>query len=70
MADTAHAQGDAQSKTSQEPPSGFQGKGTQDEPFDQGNQAEQAAGPGIEPPSGKQGPGTAEKPYDQGNQPG
>lgn len=70
MADTAHAQGDAQSKSGQEPPSGIQGKGTQDQPFDQGNQDEQAAGPGIEPPSGKQGPGTADKPYDGGNQPG
>jgi hypothetical protein len=72
MADTAHAQGQAQKqKSGQEPPSGVQGKGTQDDAFDQGNQPDQpAAGPGIEPPSGKQGPGTPGKPFDQGNQPG
>lgn len=57
-------------KPDQEPISGVTGKGTQDQPYDQGNQAEQAAGPGIEPPSGKQGKGTADKPFDGGNQPG
>lgn len=75
MADTAKAQGTAHQQgapgaSGQEPPSGIQGKGTQNEPYDQGNQPEQAAGPGIEPPSGQTGPGTATKPYDQGNQPG
>lgn len=54
----------------EEPVSGVQGQGTQSEPYDQGNQADQAAGPGIEPPSGKQGKGTAEDPYDGGNEPG
>lgn len=53
-----------------EPPSGIQGKGTADQPYDQGNQPDQATGPGIEPPSGQQGKGTADEPYDQGNQPG
>ncbi|KAK5947578.1 hypothetical protein PMZ80_001731 [Knufia obscura] len=52
-----------------EPPSGIQGKGTADQPYDQGNQPAQATGPGIEPPSGQQGKGTADEPYDQGNQP-
>jgi len=53
-----------------EPVSGVQGAGTADRPYDQGNQAEQAAGPGIEPPSGQTGKGTPTQPYDQGNQPG
>jgi len=53
-----------------EPPSGIQGKGTADKPYDQGNQPDQATGPGIEPPSGQQGKGTVDEPYDQGNQPG
>lgn len=54
----------------EEPVSGVQGAGTADQPYDQGNQPEQAAGPGIEPPSGQTGKGTATEPYDQGNQPG
>lgn len=53
-----------------EPPSGIQGRGTADEPYDQGNQPAQATGPGVEPPSGQQGKGTIDQPYDQGNQPG
>ncbi|KAJ9651640.1 hypothetical protein H2198_009083 [Neophaeococcomyces mojaviensis] len=53
----------------EEPVSGVQGAGTADQPYDQGNQPEQAAGPGIEPPSGQTGKGTATEPYDQGNQP-
>ncbi|KAK5075801.1 hypothetical protein LTR70_009998 [Exophiala xenobiotica] len=52
-----------------EPPSGIQGRGTADEPYDQGNQPAQATGPGVEPPSGQQGKGTIDQPYDQGNQP-
>ena len=59
-----------QPSSGEEPPSGFQGKGTVDEPYDQGNQPEQAAGPGTKPPAGKQGAGTVGKPFDQGNQPG
>lgn len=52
----------------EEPPSGFQGKGTVNEPYDQGNQPEQATAPGTEPVSGRQGAGTVDKPFDQGNQ--
>ena len=59
-----------QPSSGEEPPSGFQGKGTVDEPYDQGNQPEQATGPGTEPPAGQQGAGTVDKPFDQGNQPG
>ena len=59
-----------QTSSGEEPPSGFQGKGTADEPYDQGNQPEQATGPGSEPASGQQGAGTVDQPYDQGNQPG
>lgn len=54
----------------EEPVSGVKGAGTADEPYDQGNQAEQTANPGTEPVSGKTGKGTADSPYDQGNQPG
>lgn len=59
-----------QPSSGEEPVSGIQGKGTVDQPYDQGNQSEQAVGPGTEPPAGKQGAGTVDKPYDQGNQPG
>lgn len=57
-------------KSGEEPPSGVQGKGTIDEPYDQGNAPETAAGPGIEPPSGQKGSGTIDSPYDKGNAPG
>ena len=59
-----------QASSGEEPPSGFQGKGTVDEPYDQGNQPEQSVAPNTEPVSGKQGQGTVDKPYDQGNQAG
>lgn len=58
----------------EEPPSGFQGKGTVDSPYDQGNAPEPttsktagAEGTGTEPVSGEQGKGTVDEPYDQGN---
>ncbi|KIY03784.1 uncharacterized protein Z520_00475 [Fonsecaea multimorphosa CBS 102226] len=52
----------------QEPPSGIQGKGTLDEPYDQGNAPENTAmRSDQEPLSGVQGKGTATEPYDQGN---
>ena len=58
----------------EEPPSGVQGKGTLNEPYDQGNQPEQTPaetsgkeGTGTEPVSGVQGKGTADEPYDKGN---
>ncbi|ETN42219.1 uncharacterized protein HMPREF1541_04160 [Cyphellophora europaea CBS 101466] len=55
-----------------EPPSGIQGKGTVNEPFDQGNAPENLAGntpaqSTEEPISGAQGKGTVDEPYDQGN---
>lgn len=59
----------AQEKVANEPPAGIQGAGTAEQPYDQGNQAEQSV-VSEEPISGVKGPGTAEKPYDQGNQPG
>lgn len=61
----------AQSKV--EPPSGIKGKGTVDEPYDQGNAPENIAenkstsAAGTEPVSGVQGKGTKDQPYDQGN---
>lgn len=57
-------------QSGQEPPSGIQGKGTPDEPYDQGNQPEQTASSDVEPVAGKKGAGTVDEPYDQGNQPG
>lgn len=54
----------------EEPLSGVKGAGTADEPYDQGNQAEQTANPETEPVAGQRGKGTADEPYDQGNQPG
>jgi len=52
----------------EEPPSGIQGKGTVDEPYDQGNAPENIGlQSGQEPVSGAQGKGTATEPYDQGN---
>ena len=51
-----------------EPPSGIQGAGTADKPYDAGNQPEQASV--NEPVAGQQGAGTADKPYDAGNQAG
>lgn len=73
----------AQSQSSKaEPPSGIKGKGTVDEPYDQGNKpanisatAEAAAAKAqsssskVEPPSGIKGKGTVDEPYDQGNAP-
>lgn len=59
----------SESQAGEEPPSGIQGAGTADQPYDQGNQPEQAAHPTEEPPSGRQAEGTADRPYDQGNQP-
>ena len=56
-----------------EPPSGIEGKGTANEPYDQGNAPESVAGAGSapdqsqEPVSGAQGKGTVDEPYDQGN---
>lgn len=52
-----------------EPPSGIQGKGTTDEPYDQGNAPEAVASTtqSQEPLSGAQGKGTKDEPYDQGN---
>lgn len=58
------------SKSGTEPPNAQQGKGTIDEPYDQGNAPEQPVGQGIEPPNAQQGKGTVESAYDQGNQPG
>jgi hypothetical protein len=65
------------SGTRQEPPSGVQGKGTAEEPYDQGNAPEQIGSKsstaatngavGEEPVSGVKGKGTADQPYDQGN---
>ena len=54
------------SQSQVEPPSGIKGKGTIDEPFDQGNAPENIA-EGKEPVSGVQGKGTKDQPYDQGN---
>ncbi|OAP63053.1 hypothetical protein AYL99_02280 [Fonsecaea erecta] len=55
-------------QSGQEPPSGIQGKGTLDEPYDQGNAPENTAvRSNQEPLSGVQGKGTATDPYDQGN---
>lgn len=54
----------------QEPPSGVEGRGTADAPYDQGNQLETTTQPGSEPPNSQQGAGTAESAYDGGNQPG
>ena len=59
-----------QPTSGEEPPSGFEGKGTVDEPYDQGNQPEQSAAPDTEPVAGKQGAGSVDRPYDQGNQQG
>jgi len=53
-----------------EPPSGIQGPGTVDQPYDQGNAPENVAGSGQEPLSGAQGKGTATEPYDRGNEGG
>lgn len=53
---------------SQEPPSGIQGVGTKDQPYDQGNQPEQSTAASNEPLSGVQGQGTKAEPYDMGNQ--
>lgn len=53
----------------EEPISGKQGRGTADQPYDQGNQPEQPVS-GTEPPSGQQGLGTAEEPFDAGNKQG
>ncbi|KPI38476.1 uncharacterized protein AB675_4140 [Cyphellophora attinorum] len=65
------------SGTRQEPPSGVQGKGTVEEPYDQGNAPEQIGSKSIttatngnvgeEPLSGVKGKGTVNEPYDQGN---
>jgi hypothetical protein len=55
-----------------EPPSGAQGNGTVDEPFDQGNAPEQGSNKAqldSEPPAGAQGKGTVDEPFDQGNAP-
>ena len=60
----------------EEPPSGMQGEGTVDQPYDQGNQPAQdqppaetsgKEGTGTEPISGEQGEGTVNEPYDKGN---
>lgn len=58
----------------EEPPSGIQGKGTANQPYDQGNAPEQTPaetagteGTGTEPLSGAQGKGTVDEPYDKGN---
>ncbi|KIW64333.1 hypothetical protein PV04_09276 [Phialophora macrospora] len=60
--------GTVSAKSSEEPVSGVQGKGTADEPYDQGNAPEQiGVQSGQEPLSGVQGKGTATEPYDQGN---
>ena len=60
-----------------EPASGLQGKGTVDEPYDQGNSSKAISGQqitatgnetaGAEPVSGLKGKGTVEEPFDQGN---
>jgi hypothetical protein len=56
-----------------EPPSGIEGKGTVNEPYDQGNAPEniaennKATAEGTEPVSGVQGKGTKDEPFDQGN---
>ena len=52
-----------------EPPSGIQGKGTTNEPYDQGNAPETIASTtqSQEPLSGAQGKGTRDEPYDRGN---
>jgi len=60
----------AQSQSGVEPPSGITGKGTAEQPYDQGNAPEMAAGSGEEPPSGITGKGTLTEPYDAGNAPG
>ncbi|EXJ75192.1 uncharacterized protein A1O5_01888 [Cladophialophora psammophila CBS 110553] len=55
-------------QSGEEPPSGIQGKGTLDQPYDQGNAPENVAvRSDQEPLSGVQGKGTATEPYDQGN---
>ncbi|OAL20209.1 hypothetical protein AYO20_11535 [Fonsecaea nubica] len=55
-------------QSGKEPPSGIQGKGTLDEPYDQGNAPENTAlRSDQEPLSGVQGKGTATEPYDKGN---
>ncbi|OCT45003.1 hypothetical protein CLCR_06323 [Cladophialophora carrionii] len=60
--------GTATTQSGIEPPSGIQGKGTVDEPYDQGNAPEEiGVQSGQEPLSGVQGKGTAAEPYDQGN---
>lgn len=58
--------------TDQEPPSGVQGSGTANAPYDQGNTPEAASQSASEnePPNAKQGAGTADEAFDGGNQPG
>ena len=67
---TTAVTGSTTSQSGTEPPSGIRGKGTVDEPYDQGNAPENVPKSGEEPPSGIKGEGTIEKPYDQGNAPG
>jgi hypothetical protein len=50
-----------------EPISGEKGKGTPNEPYDQGNTTQRNETGGIEPISGVEGKGTPNEPYDQGN---
>lgn len=55
----------------QEAPSGIQGRGTADAPYDQGNAPETTPSTSeTEPPNAKQGAGTAAEAFDGGNQPG
>lgn len=62
-------QADPATESGEEPPSGVKGKGTINEPYDQGNAPAQATN-GEEPLSGVTGKGTADEPYDQGNKAG
>jgi len=60
--------GATSAQSGQEPPSGVQGKGTVEEPYDQGNAQENIIVQSAEEPlSGVQGKGTATDPYDKGN---
>lgn len=66
LKDNVMGTGSAQS--GEEPPSGFQGKGTAEDPYDQGN-VEPVDQLSREPSSGIQGKGTPTDPYDAGNAP-